>query len=289
MTELDTALHRAQQHGTAGALPVIGFGEVTTVIAWPPTAARRAVKVLPPFQSQHQLTRYRDVVAKYVSQLAEHGVVAVPSSVVEVAGGAGYHRAVMVQPLGRVDRLLSRVLDDSRRPEATRLLEQLVGLVIKAVDADTGLDAQVSNWIVADDGALRYLDVTTPLMGDDDSLSTVVGPLVCSVYPAVLRPVLRRFVVPSVVKTFHHVETVLVDIGGNLLREGLDRHVPALVDAARAYGIHLDPRSLWRYHRADRRVWRTLKVLKSLDRSWNQRVRRRPYPFLLSEGITWPG
>jgi hypothetical protein len=40
-----------------------------------------------------------------------------------------------------------------------------------------------------------------------------------------------------------------------------------------------------RYYRSDARLWALLLRIRTLDRSWQRRVRRRPYPFLLPREI----
>ena len=102
--------------------------------------------------------------------------------------------------------------------------------------------------------------------------------------PAALRPVVRRFVAPGIVASYHRPRDVAVDLVGNLLKERLEQLVPVAVDAANQ---RVDPaitvEEVRSYYRSDARTWEVLLRLRRADQWWQQRVRRRTYPFLLPE------
>lgn len=278
---LDAAVEAALGRGDVRDLPVIGFGEISTVLAWPRESARVAAKRLPLFASPQALGTYVQLLADYIAELERLGIAIVDTAVLAPADGPG--RAFLLQPLA--DRLLSTVLAAAPAgdEEAGLALLAVVDVVIDGVDARLGLDAQVSNWAVSHEGTLVYLDVSTPFLRDRDGRDRLDVAWLCSVYPCALRPAIGRWAAPGVIAAYHDPRQVLLDVGANLHREGLERHVPALVEAAAARDVGVSPTEMRRYAVANRRTWKTLQVLRSADARWQRHIRRRPYPFLLPE------
>lgn len=278
----DRAVEQALRVGSARGLPVIGHGEISTVLAWPPSRPRTVVKRLPTFASIEGLQAYRRLLDDYVSALAGRGVEAVETQVWATEGPSP--RAFLLQPLQRPELLVSNVLSGlDTGPEGARALAGVVDLVLAAVDASVGLDAQVSNWAVSEGGALRYLDVSTPFLRDAAGRDRLDLTWLTSVYAAAARPLIRRAVAPGVMAAYHDPRRVLVDLGANLHREGLQRHVPALIAHASLRGVPLTEREIRGFYLANTRTWRALRGMRRADVLWQRHVRRRPYSFLLPE------
>ena len=101
-------------------------------------------------------------------------------------------------------------------------------------------------------------------------------------FPAPVRPIVRRVVAPGIVAHFHEPRYVLVDMIGNLLKERLDTFIdPAIALANRYAQPPIDRDEIERFYRSDARTWEALLRLRRADRWWQQKVRRRTYPFLL--------
>ena len=164
------------------------------------------------------------------------------------------------------------------------LVAAVVDAVVRVVDEHTGLDAQISNWAVVD-GRMQYLDVTTPILYDEDGLALDVGVLVAA-FPWLLRGPLRRFVVPSIAAAYCDQRTVLLDLAANLHKERLTEWIPAVLTAAnRAVSPPITAEEALRYYRSDARMWEILLRLRRADRWWQRTVRRRGYPFLLPRPV----
>jgi hypothetical protein len=106
--------------------------------------------------------------------------------------------------------------------------------------------------------------------------------LFLSIYPWALRALLVP-VAHAVMAQYHDPRTVLLDTASNLVKERLDRWLPAFLEAAGARGVEppIDEREVRRYFARDRRLWLLMQRLRRTDRAWQRRVRRRAYPFLL--------
>lgn len=284
LERLDAAVEAAIAQGEAGALNVLGYGEITLVLGWPTAAPEVAVKRLPVFASAEALARYEELLRDYLALLRRRGVHAVETDLHAVAAPGGARRAYLVQPL--VPR--ARLLGDALRAEAdpgrgAALLDALAAATSAAVDDAAGLDAQPSNWAVRDDGAsLAYLDVSTPMLRDASGRDRLDAEVFLSIYPWALRPALRR-VARTVLSGYHDARTVLLDAASNLHKDGLDAWIPALLAAANARldGPPISRDEVLRYFAQDKRLWLLMQRLRRADRAWQRRVRRRAYPCLL--------
>lgn len=273
---LDAVVGAAIERGSAAGLPIAGFGEITLVLAWPPEAPAVAVKRLPAFEDPAAAERYAGLVASYVAALRDRGVAVIDTDVRMLAAPDGVH-VYLVQPLVPRERVLTVALASAPPRQAEAWLERLAESISCTVDAGLGLDAQAGNWAV-DGDELALFDVSTPLMRSPDGRDLLDMALFTSVYPAALRPLLRR-IAHRIADQYHDPRWVLVDVASNLHKERLERCVPMLLAAAERPVTH---REVLRYFRRDRALWLLLQRLRRLDRAWQRRVRRRPYPFLLA-------
>jgi hypothetical protein len=278
--ELDRAVEAAILAGEPAGLHVLGYGELSLVLAWPTAQPSLAVKRLPVFRDRVSLERYRSLLHRYIEELESRGIGVVPTQL-RWAGGEGALHAYLVQPLVPREALLDRVLVTAAPERGARLLAELAGHVARAVDPGVGLDAQAANWAV-DGERLSCFDVSTPLMRDAHGREALDVGLFLSIYPWAARGVLAR-IAQGVMAQYHDPRTVLVDVASNLVKERLDRWLPALLDAA---GEHVEPpideAEVRRYFARDRHLWLAMQRLRRADRAWQRRVRRRPYPFLLA-------
>lgn len=285
LAAVERTVGAALARGDDSELSVLGYGEISLVLGWPGDRPTVAVKRLPVFTDRQRAEAYGELVDEYVATLRTHGVDVVRSEfrVVELEDGraAGY----VVQPVLPATCLAPAVLragsDDDRRALVTSVVDTIAGVV----DGAVGLDGQLSNWTF--DGspprpALGYLDVTTPLLRDAEGRSRLDVALLLSPLPPVLRPAVRRFVVPELLARFHDRRGVLLDLAGNLLKERLGDHLDLVLDAANAV---VDPpierHEVERWYRSDARTWELLLRLRRADRWWQRHVRRRTYPYLL--------
>ena len=280
LAHLDAEIERAVVAGSASGLPVLGFGEVTLVLGWPPEAPEVAVKRLPPVADRGRADAYGEVLDAWIAALERAGVRVLDTELHWVPLAGGHLRGYLVQPLIERDRLLNHVLRRAGEPEGAALLERLAEAVCAAVDEHIGLDAQAANWVV-EDGELRCLDVSTPMLRDDAGHDRLDLELFLAAYPWALRRALAP-VAHHVIAQYHHPRGVLLDTASNLVKERLERWVPVLLAAARPrLESPIDGGEVRRYFTRDRRLWLTMQYLRRADRAWQRRVRRRPYPFLM--------
>jgi hypothetical protein len=292
LEQVETAVRTALESGSEEHLRVLGYGEITLVLGWPVEEPVWACKRLPVFADHRSVDRYRDLFERYLDVLRSRGIEPVPSELHPLTDGhpragptGGGQVAYVVQPVLPKASLGPEVLRRGSGEEGERLLRTVLDQIVGSVDPGTGVDGQISNWAVVD-GAVRYLDVTTPMLFRPDGRLELDVDLFLAAYPWLLRPPLRRFVVPGVVGAYRDPRHVLVDLAANLFKEGLAKWVPfAVASANERVTPPVSEDEVRRYYRSDARLWRAMLGLRRADRWWQHRVRRRAYPFLLPGAI----
>ncbi len=278
---LDATVEEAIRAGDPRGLRVLGYGELTLVIGWPPEQPALAVKRLPPFSERHRVDAYAGLLERYVELLRKRGLSVAHTELRSHPGPRGTVRAYLVQPLVPRERHLNVILQHAEGARARELVELVVENVHRCTDDVVGFDAQAANWWV-ENGSLGYFDISTPMVRDRDGHEQLDVALFLSVYPWIMRPVLAR-IAPGVMAQYHDARTVLLDFASNLHKEGLDHCVPALLDVANTRLENpLSAGDVSRYFRQDKLLWALMQRLRLADRGWQRHVRRRPYPLLLA-------
>lgn len=279
--ELDRLVERALASADETALPILGYGEISLVLAWPPDAPRFACKRLPAFRDRARFEAYRETLADYLSALRSSGLRVVETEMRAVERPGGGVTGYVVQPMLPGEQLAPEILRGTDPKAGHPLVEAIATAVEATVSASVGLDAQLSNWAWSGT-ELSYFDVTTPLIWSREGHPRLDLDLLAEAYPAILRPPLRRFVAPGILDTYRDLRRVYLDLAGNLLKERLDRWLPPFLEAINARVPEpLGEEEVRRHYRSDARLWAALLAVRRLDRAWRRRVRRRPYPFLL--------
>jgi Family of unknown function (DUF6206) len=285
LTSLDDTVTRALESGDESQLHVLGYGEVSSVIAWPDADGPYACKRLPIFNDAARFDAYRSLFDEYMATLRDTGVVVHESHLGTVRHADGRVAAYCVQPALPGDSLapaLVVVYDTGRR---RALFEQIVDHVAATICPTIGLDAQLSNW-ARRDGDLVYVDVTTPLLRDERGAERIDTELFMTSLPGIFRPFVRRFLLGGILDPYYSQRRTALDLTGNLHKEGLAEHVPELIGIANErLGIDLSATEVTRFYRREARMWSLLQRARRIDRSWQRHVRRRPYPFLLPGAI----
>lgn len=281
LRELDERVEAALSSGDESGLPMLGYGEISMVLGWPPEAPRYACKRLPPFRSRERFEAFRETLEDYLEALRAAGVRVVETEMRAIAQGDGTVAGYVVQPLLPSEELAPAVLGGLDPDTGHPLVEALAATIAAAVSPSVGLDAQLSNW-TWNGSELTYFDVTTPLIWSAEGESRLDLDLLVEAFPALLRWPLRRFVAPGILDTFRDRRKVYLDFAGNLLKERLEGWLPAFLERMNArIDEPLSEEEVRRHYRSDARLWAALLRIRRLDRAWRRRVRHRPYPFLL--------
>lgn len=285
LARLEASVQAALESGNGEGLEVLGYGEISTVLGLSTAAGRFACKRLPIFPGEESLSHYAEVFARYLGALAEAGVKPLESRLQATPARGGGLAVYCVQPILDPGSLGPRYLASCGEEEGRRLLEQLVSATARAAGERLGLDAQLSNWALRD-GELVYLDVTTPLMKDEQGRQRLDTRLFTASLPWLLRGVVHALLLEEILGHYHAPRPALLDLAANLYKERLERWVPVVLELAnRVVDPPLTLDEARRYYRSDARMWELLQRLRRLDRAWHRWGRRRIYPFLLPARI----
>lgn len=281
LAELEAEVNRALATGDERALTVLGYGEVSAVLAWHDGAGGWACKRLPPFPDRAAFERYARLFHDYLDELRRAGIQPAASELRTLPARDGAVVAWCVQPGLASDCVGPRLLARLPHAQAGARLDELVAATCRMVDGRRGLDAQLSNWAWVD-GRATYLDVTTPLLNDELGRPRLEAGVFLASLPWALRAFVRVFLLRSILAHYHAPRAALVDLAANLLKERLAQLVPLALECANARVTPaIDADEVRRYYAADARLWAALQRLRRLDRAWQRRIRRRVYPFLL--------
>jgi hypothetical protein len=265
----------------ASGLEVLGWGEISSVLALRFEGGGAACKRLPPFPSERAFEAYRSCLEAQLRAFEDGGIPVLATGLERLPRTSEGPVAYCVQPLVEREALLPARIAQRTEAQGREWVERVIDLSLAYVSPARGFDAQLSNWALVD-GALVYLDVTTPLLRDEQGRERLDLELFLASLPWALRGLVRRFMLKGILDPYYTPRGVLLDLLGNLFKEGLGDRLPALVPAAaRRLEEGLSLEDVRRHYARDARTWRFLQRLRRLDRAWQRRLRRRPYPFLL--------
>ncbi len=281
LDELERRFQKAFATGRADGIEVVGYGEITSVVAWPGVDGPVAAKRLPTFRAGEGVDPYLTLLDDYLKGLRSLGVDAVPTVTRTLTSSTGDVAVYLLQPLlepGQVGHLyLASISPD----EAAGFLDQIYEGTQAAIGAGIGLDAQVSNWgLVGDD--LVYFDVTTPLLKDAQGIDRIDVDIFLASLPWVLRGPVKQFLVQGIIDEYFDVRTTFLNLIAQFYKERLAHLIPiALERANRRLAEPITVREVKRYYARDARMWEFLQRLRRIDRWWHLKVRRISYPLLI--------
>ena len=268
--------------GDVSGLTVLGYGEISSVLQLDAAAGKYACKRLPRFDSPSRFESYRMLFEAYLHELRNHGIIPVESWLMTVPQDDSTLVAYVVQPLLDPNGLANKKLGAVKPgPELDALIDKIVSSTMRGVSVRVGVDAQVSNWVFVGD-QLRYLDVTTPMLTDDRGRSLLDTDLFLASLPALLRGLVKLFVLPGILRRYHNPRSALRDVVANLHKEKLQATIPAFLERInKDLEEPLSAEECEKDYRSDASTWDLLQKLRQWDRAWQMKVRRRVYPFLL--------
>jgi hypothetical protein len=285
LTALEEAVQQALATGDDSRLEVVGYGEITAVVAWMAAGRPVACKRLPGLADEAAFKAYAACIASYIDRLASNGIEVPATAVQHVVQANGSYTAYSVQAMLPESSLLNRHLAACDRVESLEIFETLVESVAASITDRLGIDAQLSNWAL-DRDRLAYIDITTPFIRDEHGQEMFDVELHISSAPWVLQALVRTFFLDAILDKYYTVRGALLDLLGNMIKERLEVLLPAFVEVAnRVVSPPFTVAEIEKYYRGDARMWALLQALRRADRWWQRTVRRRPYPFLLPKDL----
>lgn len=281
LEELERRFQQVFATGREDGLTVVGYGEITSVVAWPTPDGDVAVKRLPAFSSHNEATLYVSLVETYIDRLGQAGIQMMETVAQQLTLEDGSIAVYLVQPLADAMKVAPRFLREATSADAVALLRHSLDAIEVAISAGIGFDGQLSNWIVDDPGP-KYVDITTPLLRDGDGNDLLDTDLFLASLPWALRGFVKRFLVRGIIDEYFDVRTTKLNLLAQFHKERLLPLLPTALEIANdGLDEPITRKEVDAYYRKDALMWETLQRLRRMDRFWHLRIKRRPYPFLL--------
>ncbi len=278
---LEARFQHAFGTGTYGGLDVIGYGEITSVVAWRGPDGSVAAKRLPAFRDGEGVSEYLTLLDDYLEGLQGAGIDVVPTTAERLVLDNGDVAVYLLQPMIDETLLGHQYLRNAPDSDAAALLDKVFDAVESAIGSGIGFDAQISNWALVDDSVV-YFDVTTPLLRDEAGRDRLDTGIFLASLPWPLRGVVRRFMVRGIIDEYFDVRTTILNLLAQFHKERLVELIPLALERANArLERPLTSGEVRSYYAKDARLWEFLQRLRRVDRWWHLRVLRRAYSFLL--------
>ncbi len=285
----------------AGSLSprILGYGEMSTVFSFPdPDLAGLAFKRMALFESESELEPYEKNFRDYNAFLNEIGIETPDYGTARgVRGGKPILYAIqrMVNPAGIGHNYIHTASPEESAALFDLILEKFDLVFTHNESArgsfEIGLDGQISNWALTDDGSLLYLDTSTPLMrrGGKEELDPELFLRVC---PSYLVWVIRLFFLKDVLNRYYDLRLVIIDLLGNLYKEKTPELIPLFLEKADAFLAKRQPplprvttQEIEAYYKEDAQIWRIFLAFRKIERFVKTKIQRREYPVILPGNI----
>ena len=279
-------LDEAVRTGHAGDLDVIGYGEITIGVKLSTPHGDFACKRLVPFSSREAADRYGDLIGSYVEQLGACGIDVVETETPILKRPDGYV-LYCVQPLLASGALGPDFLKGKTADEAAPYVRRIFEQIQASVTPSLAPDGQLSNWAFEGD-RLRYLDVGTPFLRDEQGKQLVDFTEQTRALPAPVRVIVNRFLLRGILDAYHSTRGQAVDFLGNLIKEGLgDIFPPLLPIANEVFGVTpgITEQEVRAHYKSDAQTWALMQAARRADRWFYRNILRKPYPYLLPPRI----
>jgi hypothetical protein len=276
LAELDDAVQSLLRSGQAGALEIIGAGEMTCVLAWQGHACKR----LPPVADAGRLEAYTRLLNEYIAALRATGC-AVTETDVQQVSREGMHIGYVIQPRLPSESMATARMRAVATADAVTLLRPILDVVDACTAASIGIDANLSNWAI-ENGRPVYFDVSTPMLRDALGHHRLDTEMFVATLPVGIRGMVRRFLVNDLLDRYFDRRCVYENLLGDLPNSGLEGCTEAfLAEANRRLTVPLTLKRIRSYRREDWWTWRTIRLCLRAEAAWRRLVVRTPAPHLV--------
>jgi hypothetical protein len=279
-------LAEAVRKGEVDGFHVIGYGEITIAVKLTTPKGDFVCKRLAPLSSEAAAARIAEVIARYIAELEACGIDVVKTETPFLQGPDCWV-LYCVQPLLDPGALGPDFLRGMSAEQATPHVRRIFEKIRDSVTPSLAPDGQLSNWAFVGE-RLRYLDVGTPFLRDEEGNEMFDFTEVVRALPGPMRVVVQRFLLQGILDNYHSTRGQALDFLGNLIKEGLGDIFPALIPLANEV-FELSPEitenEVRAHYKSDAQTYALIQAARRADRWVHRNVFRRPYPYLLPPRI----
>ncbi len=284
LREVEQAIQRAQRDRSVDHLHVLGLGEISVAVGWPTETPRFVAKRLLPLADVGDARRDADAIVSFASAIEGGGGNLVGTDVRLLHRDDGAHVPYLLQPIVPRSALAETLLDDDPVDEHPAFVA-LHDLVTTVGDGRFAIDPQIPNFAWHDD-MLWLFDFSTPMTYDEHGRFNANFDSGYSLLPTVLKPVLKR----EVAKIFEYYRSPTQALTQTLVflrRIDADRWVdPALLTFNRRLEQPIVRDDVDALYERQVREFPRIKNLARLERAWQEKVRRRPYEYVITDSFS---
>lgn len=283
---------------------VLGYGEISTVIAIDGGDPSLVFKRMPLFQSEVEAAAYAQLYDDSQAVFADVGVQTAPGRMVWFAAGNGRYTVIyLAQQKLPVHTIAHKVIHQLEPAAAHTLFAAILAEFHKVFAfneahrgaVEIGFDGQLSNWAVegfdpADGGLpepmrLVYFDTNSPLLRRNGR-EQLDAEIFLRSAPFFLFHLLKKLYLEDVTTRYYDLRKVVIDLLGNFYKEQRADLIPDLAALSNEFfASHngFSPITLAEvqsYYREDALMWRVYLAARRLDRMLH-RLFGKPYPHIL--------
>ncbi|MCB1160880.1 MAG: hypothetical protein H7A25_09085 [Leptospiraceae bacterium] len=276
---------------------ILGYGEISSTFKIE-GIDNYACKRMPPFSSSTDIEAYCNCINEYCEHLRNAGVKVLPYKLISFQNKDAEWIVYIVQPLLKLElignTLFHNLRDDELKVVYEKLLKNLQSLYVynslHEEQIQLGLDGQISNWYFPEDNSMPlYFDISTPLYRKNNKEQLNVEVFLKSM-PSLIALAAKYFFLQDVLDRYYDLRMVIIDILGNLYKEGLQEKIPNLLSLSNDFFLSLPSnfqvlplvkKEVHDYYKEDKFIWGFLLFFRKVDRFISTKILRKQYNFIL--------
>jgi hypothetical protein len=286
LLELEERVRMACANRSLDGLSVFGFGEVSIALGWPTKEPRFVAKRMYPMPDAAAVDEPLLAIDPFAAHVEASGRKVLPYETRRIQRPDGNHVGYLVQPIVPKEELAETVLKTDTPAANHPLLIAVRDFVVACAEDDRALDAQIPNFAWRD-GEVWLLDITTP--AGFDANGKLEYPMLELSQQLVPKPLAGAFTkaATDIFTLYRGVEGALTQIVVFLHRVGADAWVEPAIETFNS--VLDDPIQLsvvqerWEQNVKD---FPRIKKVLTIERAWREKVRRKPFEFLIADSFT---
>ncbi len=285
LNDLEGQIQEAQRRRSLDGLTALGFGEVSIAIGWPTGDPRFVAKRLIPLADQARIDGPLADIDNAIATVRERGCLVLPTETRRITRADGLYVAYVVQPVVAREHLAETTLEQDQPEVDHPLLVAVRDFAMACATDRYALDSQIPNfaWV---DGKLWLIDVTSPLTFDEAGKLTWDTHMAKQMIPALLRPALQKMA-QKIASDYLNPHGSLTQTVVFLKRIGADAWVePAIETFNQTLDQPIDPEVVEQRWAQNVKDFPRIKNMLKLQRAWQEKVRRRPYEYLITDSFS---
>jgi len=270
---------------------VIGYGEISTVFQIQGDD-QNAYKRLPLFNNRKVAEDYAQIYDSYCDHLKQIGLNLPEDKTVIITHEQRLVILYIIQRRHTPNRFAHKLIKTYDEQQFAELLKRICAEIEKVWNfnsknipkTEVALDGQLSNWVLAEDDKIFYIDTSTPLF-KLNNIEQLNPEMILKTAPSFLRWILRLFFLKDVMDRYYNRRLVYLDLIANLYKEQRPDLIPIAIEIINNY-LNADEKpfnieEIEKYYKEDKLIWTLFLAFRRFDKWLTTKILRRRYEFIL--------